>query len=70
MLNGSAQLVIEGGEFCLTTPYKKTLDVGESSPCHRAVRDPSVPLQQADDAASHSSHPAEEGWLLAGVPAM
>ena len=25
MLNGSAQLVIEGGEFCLTTPYKKRL---------------------------------------------
>ena len=25
MLNGSAQLVIEGSEFCLTTPYKKRL---------------------------------------------
>ena len=25
MLNGSAQLVIEGGEFYLTTPYKKRL---------------------------------------------
>lgn len=25
MLNGSAQLVIEGCEFCLTTPYKKRL---------------------------------------------
>lgn len=25
MLNGGAQLVIEGGEFCLTTPYKKRL---------------------------------------------
>ena len=25
MLNGGAQLVIEGCEFCLTTPYKKRL---------------------------------------------
>ena len=25
MLNGSAQLVIEGGEFCLTIPYKERL---------------------------------------------
>ena len=25
MLNGGAQLVIECGEFCLTTPYKKRL---------------------------------------------
>ena len=25
MLNGSAQLVIEGCKFCLTTPYKKRL---------------------------------------------
>lgn len=25
MLNGGAQLVIEGCEFCLTAPYKKRL---------------------------------------------
>ena len=25
MLNGGAQLVIEGCEFCLTTPYKERL---------------------------------------------
>ena len=64
MLNGSAQLVIEGGEFCLTTPYKKRLMSANRLLITALCGAPSAPLRQADDAASRSSHPAVEGWLF------
>ena len=68
MLNGSAQLVIEGGEFCLTTPYKKRLmsanRLSVTALCGPRLRLYGRQMMQL----LNSSHPAEEGMAFGGSP--